>query len=190
MKWMPIILLVMVGCKEIPEKIDLSLSAEEGKDITAIFEGCGKKTDGYMFCRLAEGSSADRNIIVHLPKVHCTRNNCVELQFIQRDGSLGYGVGIPEDEVSIPISKIIDSETVEKIHDGEYRVLARIWYIGSDEIERQVRFSGAIRLWVVKKEYQQLVCNDPERGWKKNIGGGCSAEYSTQMRTALCGGCK
>jgi len=192
MKFLPIMLLALVGCKEIPDALDLSLSAEEGKDATAIFEGCGVKTDGYLFCRVWEESSTDREIKIHLPKVECDRDNCVEIQIINLDGSPGMGVGVPKGstEASFKLSQMLNSDEVDRSHDGEYRVLARTYFKGPDGIQRQSRFSGAFRLWVLKKNYQRVVCNDPERGWTKDLNKNCTAEYTTSMRAALCGECK
>lgn len=185
--------IIICGCNEFPDAIDLSLNAEEGKDITAIFEGCGEGArNGYLFCRIAEGTQPSRSISLHFPQVKCKRDSCIEFQFMSLDGSLGYGGGIlnGETSVDIPISKIIDDENeIKDIHDGEYRVLIKLWWMNKQDEEFVMRTSGIFRLFVVSDGYSELVCNDPEKGWGAKITKKCFAQFSTGFRTALCGEC-
>lgn len=187
-------LLCFYGCDGIPDAVDFSVNAQEGRDVTAILSGCGEGThDGYLFCRQVEGIQPRTEIRMVFPKVTCDRQSCVEFQFFNLDGSPGYGAAVPrgDSSVDVPLVRILGHENAldPDRDDGEYQFAAKVYYKGSDGIERQMRADGLLRLWIVSPEYQSLFCNDPERGWETKVNSKCTAEFSTGYRSALCGEC-
>lgn len=179
------------SCKE-PRIFDLSVSAAEGNDVTVVLSGCGEGFhDGYLFCRVVEGLPADQIITINIPKVDCERDNCALLQFFTPEGQLGFAGGFKrgENEQKVPLSKIIDSEKISKEHDNEYRFRLDIRFKDADGYEHVIETKGLVRVWIKKEGYTSLACDDPETGWKGEMKKGCSAEWSTAGRTALCGTC-
>jgi len=181
------------SCRE-PEVFDFSLSAAEGRDVSAIVcgavEGCH---NGYVFIRKNVGDSLDYEISLHIPEVRCSRQSCALVQFLTKDGSkLGVSVSIPKDKdsVSVKLSDIVGrAGGVEEQDNAEYRFFVRLWFQDKDDAEFVVDTQGLLRLWVVDEDYTELACGDPEKGWSKKVLKDCTADFSTGFRTALCGSC-
>jgi len=186
-------LLVGCGAKNLPDAIDFSMTAYEAGDLSAVLEGCNQGVrNGYLFCRMPEGADQSTIITLHFPKVSCKRTNCIEYQVVMPSGELGHGLGIGAGETknSVRLSQITGkSGPISKDHAGEYRLLVKVWFLVEDE-EMSTRADAVLRLFVVDRKYQGLVCNDPETGWRSDLSRSCSVEYSTGYRTAVCGdGC-
>jgi len=189
------VLLVLSGCNELPRAVDFSVSAQEGRDVTAIIAGCGKGfQDGYLFCRHIEGVAPNGEITMHFPEVDCSREACVEFQFFNLDGSPGFGGSVARGDtsISVPLHRIVGHQNPLKVEtdDGEYQLAVKVYYKSGDGLERQMRADGLLRLWVFDETYQRLFCNDPERGWTQKLDGGCEAQFSTGYRSTLCGECE
>jgi hypothetical protein len=181
----------MVACNE-PDSFDLSMTALEGGDVTALFSGCGGSfRQGYLFCRYHEGAVPQNPIVIHVPKVDCKRDNCIEYRFFRKDGSVGYSAGIPAKQTrsEVPISAITGAERQGMEHDGEYIVQVRVWFLDRHGYEHHMIGEGLVRIFIVREGYVVMGCQSPERGWAEKIGD-CSLEHSTGYRTALCGGCE
>lgn len=188
-------LLVLCGCDDLPRAVDFSVSAQEGRDVTTIFGGCGEGfQDGYLFCRHIEGVEPKGEITMHFPEVSCDREACIEFQFFNLDGSPGFGGAIDRGDTraSVPLHRIVGHKNPLSVEndDGEYQLAVKVYYSSPDGLERQMRADGLLRLWVFRQDYQRLFCNDPERGWSEKLDRHCRAEFSTGYRSTLCGECE
>lgn len=183
---------VVIACDDQPLTLDMALSAKDGSDVTSVFEGCGKITDGYLFCRIAENSPPTTKIKIHFPDINCSRDSCIKFQFYRPDGSDGYGAAVQkgQTEASLTVADLIGhSGPVTMDDSNEYQVAVDVAFSVKGQ-EHYMRADGLVRLWVYDEAYTRLFCADPETGWMKQISENCHAYYSTQYRTRVCGeGC-
>lgn len=189
-----LLIFFLVGCGGKKDLVfDRSISAEQGRDLSLIFKGCGSDFErSYLFCDLQEFTIPLAEVSIFLPRVDCSRRSCVELRILRPDGSFAYSISISRGNyhVALPIEDIIgESNTIKRIHDGEYRVLAQVFFDDKEGVERSVRLEGLIRVWVRASNYQKMSCNSPHRAWANYLTTNCEAEWSTSGRSALCGAC-
>lgn len=198
MKWFVFVvsftvLVSLLGCSnKKPEVIDLSPSAFESGDWTMVFRGCSQgPKQGYLFCRVWEDNRADYLIDLTFPSVDCIRENCIEILVLGTSGEPVFQIGLPkgENKTLLPLTDMISSNIFQGIHDGEYRVIAKIWYTDGEGREFMGQMKGVIRLLVLNAAYNGLACDDPDRGWVAEVTSTCRAEFSTEMRSTLCGSC-
>lgn len=180
------------GCAshQAPRVLDQSVSAHEAKDLTVIFEGCGKEpTDGFLFCRLPVGSRALDSIRMYFPRVNCDRVSCIRYQLLTATGGLGPSGTVDKQEtvVEIPASEFLGvSSPLEAKDGGERQVLVRLWYTDKEGQERSMFAHGVVYFWIVDSGYQTLACKDPEAGWEIGFSETCHAYFSTGFRTSVC----
>jgi len=187
-------LLLLTGCAgKQALNIDSSMTAERGRELTLIFKGCDHGfTKGYLFCELENGTMPLKEISIFVPRTNCDRRTCVELHIVRPDGSFGFSFSIPQGgtNLSIPIEKIVgESFLIKRIFDGEYRVLARVFFKNEEGLEETVRLEGLIRIWIRENRYKPLACESPHLGWENYLSSKCSAEFTTSGRSVLCGEC-
>lgn len=187
-------LLLLTGCAgKQALNIDSSMTAERGRELTLIFKGCDHGfTKGYLFCELEDGTIPLKEVSIFVPRTSCDRRSCVELHIVRPDGSFGYSVNVSQgsDSIFIPIEKIVgESLLIKRVYDGEYRVLARIFFKNEEGLEETVRLEGLIRIWIRENRYKPLACESPHLGWKNYLSNKCSAEFTTSGRSVLCGEC-
>jgi len=185
--------LLTASCREYPKIFDMALSAQEANDLTVIFQGCREMTNGYLFCRLREGTRPrDVPMAILLPRVECKRDSCAVVQFFMPDGSLGHSQSAPkkQNRILFSLEELLGhNEPLTLEHEAELQAAVQIWFMDRrGGLEYRMRADGLIRLWIVDAEHIRLSCNDPQTGWFEDHNG-CKAEYSTGFRTALCGGC-
>jgi len=187
-------LLLLAGCAgKQALNIDSSMTAERGRELTLIFKGCDHGfTKGYLFCELENGTMPLKEISIFVPRTNCDRRSCVELHIVRPDGSFGFSFSIAQGgtNLSIPIEKIVgESFLIKRIFDGEYRVLARVFFKNEEGLEETVRLEGLIRIWIRENRYKPLACESPHLGWENYLSSKCSAEFTTSGRSVLCGEC-
>lgn len=180
-------------CTQIP--MDASVSAAEGNDYVVTLSGYGNKsTKGYLFVQANEKAASNGLVTLTFPNVKCKRDSCVRFQFFRKDGSAGYAGAIPNNQfqTSFPISSLIGHTDPIVSHDeGEYRVVAQVFYVGTDGTEYSMIGNGFVRLNVLSELYRPVACNDPNIAWKVKAADNCEAQYTTVYRAALCGsGCQ
>jgi hypothetical protein len=188
------LVLFLSGCGGKSKLIfDSSTTSERGRDLSLIFRGCDQGLSrGYLFCPLQDQTLIMKEIEIFLPRVDCSRRSCVDLQVLNPDGSFGYAISVARGNHSIvvPVKDIIqDSGTVRRLHDGEYRLLATVFYDDDEKIERSVRIEGVIRMWVRENRYRVLSCNSTQTAWRQKIDDQCFMDWTTAGRSALCGEC-
>lgn len=197
-KIFPILLLALAclgasQCTQVP--IDQAVSAAEGNDYVVTLSGYGNKsTKGYLFAQANEKASTEGTIGLTFPNVTCKRDSCIRFQFFRKDGSAGYAGALRKGEISsaLKLSDIIGhSGEVVSRDEGEYRVIAQVFYVGTDGSEYSMIGSGFVRLNVLSELYRPVACDDPNIAWKVKAGDKCEAQYTTVYRSALCGsGCQ
>lgn len=189
-----LLIFFLVGCGGKKDLVfDRSISAEQGRDLSLIFKGCGSDFErSYLFCDLQEFTIPLAEVSIFLPRVDCSRRSCVELRILRPDGSFGYSISISRGNyhVGIPIQDVIgETYNIKRIHDGEYRVLAQVFFDDKEGIERSVRLEGLIRVWIRASKYQKMGCHSPHYAWQTDLSSKCEAQFSTSGRSALCGVC-
>lgn len=180
-------------CTQIP--FDRSVSAQEGNDYVVILSGFGNKsTKGYLFAQANEKATTQGVLTLTFPVVTCKRDSCVRFQFFRKDGSAGYAGALPQGQWSanLKLSDVVGhTDPVVSTDEGEYRVVAQVYYVGTDGTEYSMIGNGFVRLNVLSELYRPVACNDPNIAWKVKTGDNCEAQYTTVFRSALCGGvCK
>lgn len=190
-----ILLLVFLGagsCSSLV--IDKAVSAVDGNDYTIILGGFGQiASKGYLFAQLREGQDGTGLVSLYFPATQCKRESCVSYQTFHPDGSYGPAGAIPagSGKDSMPLSLLVGHDgPITRNDEGEYGVKARIFLTGPDGIEYSALAVGFIRLNVLRADYRPLACNDPARGWVNQVDKQCTAEFSTAMRSAVCGRCQ
>ena len=187
--------LAFAACQSIP--MDRSVSAAEGRDVTVTLEGCqeGPK-NGYLFCRSQEGSGSGSLLTLTVPPLSCSddRTSCAQFQFFRKDGSTGYGGGIPkgQNHANFTVGQVIGtSDDIQEFHDGEYRVEVIAFFQDNDGMEHSRTGSGLVRVKVLRRDYVPALCDAPEIAWKVDLKKDCQAHITTQYRSAICGkGCR
>lgn len=174
--------------------IDKAVSAVDGNDYTIVLGGFGQTASkGYLFAQLREGQDGTGLLSLYFPNTACKRESCVSYQVFHPDGSFGPSGSIPAGSVkdSLSLSGILGHEgPVTRDDEGEYGIKARVYLTGPDGIEYSAFAFGFLRLNVLRADYRPLACNDPARGWVSPINKECVAEFSTAMRSAVCGRCQ
>lgn len=186
-------LLLLIGCDDIPDAFDMSMSAMDGGDKTVVFHGChGGYTHGYLFCRFTDGAMPTQSLRLTFPKVNCSRKSCIEYRFFRKDGTPGVVAGVPkgETEARIALSDIVGTEgPMGHEENGEYLVQVRVWFYDKHKTEHHMMGEGLVRILILTPGYIPLGCASPEMGWITEIKAGCGlqVEHSTTYRSAICG---
>lgn len=175
-------------CASIP--VDSSAMAATAGDKTIVFEGADSvSTKGYLFIQKTAGTLPIENITLIVPPTNCKRANCVEYQFFRKDGTPGFGGGIPVGvtQAQVKLSDIVGhtDAVTEANDDAEYSAIVRFYYVGNDGTEYSVLQNGFIRVNVLAVGYTALPCNSPQAAWTVAVGP-LKALYSTAGRSALC----
>ena len=169
------------------------LSAAAANDMTLIFSGCSENNrDGMILCRSSSGAGQTTEITIHMPKLNCDREVCAQLDIVRKDGTIHPLGAIPKGDTALvfKLSQVTGSTgPVTPGMGGPYRVLSEAFYEHEGE-EWRVLGVGIIYLLVLKPGYVPLGCGSPDMAWRLKLRKKCEAQYSTKMRTALCGeGC-
>lgn len=169
---------------------DKGMSALEGRDLTALIEGCGNQLiSGYTYCRKTEGEAAKDYLYFVGPITNCKREFCVEFKIYNTRGEVAYGDKIlkKKNRASVPWTKLLARETFELGDRGFWPFTYWVYWIDRNGFENVSVAEGEIRLRVLAKEYIPLneVVNDsnfvPSWGfWAKN---GELIKMTTGMRT-------
>lgn len=178
----------------IDDQYSASINSITMFDKTVVLSGFGKvASDGYLFIRVREGAAPTGEITLYVPPLECKRENCVKFQTWRLDGSLGIAGGIKQGETHTSFSLAeLTSETdrVNLRSDGEYKLKLKVYFLDQDGEERSSLAEGFIRVNVMSADYEPLACNDPMSAWNLVLSNNCSAQYSSSLRSALCGkGC-
>lgn len=185
-----ILLCLIASCalsKTYPKK-DRLMSALDGKDFTALIEGCGHQvTSGFTYCRKSEGSTANETLTFIGPITNCNRQSCVEFKVYGPDGNIIFGSAIPKNQTrkSIPWNTLLNRETFEVQDRGWWLYVYHVFWIDSEGNEHLSVSEGEIRLRIVKKEYVPLsnVDTDGFQTWKWKDKNGAIVKMTTGMRT-------
>lgn len=189
----PLLLAIaMASCAGLP--IDRAMSAEAGNDPSVIFCGPdGKCHAHYAYVQVPAGAGAGDELAVKVPGVSCSRDACIGWQIITPSGSFGTNGAVKkgQTEFRVPISAVIGHDTAAPGDDNEYRIVLDVYFNDSAGKEHLIRQHGLIRVEVLDAAYQPVGCNDPAIAWDEatDSAGKCRAQWTTQLRSALCGGC-
>ena len=170
------------------------MSAYDAGQNTILFTGGGDgPRRGGLFVEVAEGANPNQNkIYITMPKLNCDRPSCANFDVIRKDGSVFPLGGIPKGEFDLvfTLSELTGlTGPVDLNHGGPYRVLGNA-YLQADDGEHRETMRGHIQVVVIKQGYAGLPCNGPDVAWSVGLWKDCSAQYTTKLRTALCGtGC-
>jgi len=182
---------VLASCTSFP--VDSRMSALDGGDATVTLCGGGRCGSGYLFYRATSGTSASQKIAIYVPRVDCERDACVKVQSFRKDGTPGWGAGVPKGEDYIMVSVGEISGEIEKLteaSDGEYLIKSAVYYSVPDKGEQVMIGDGHLRVKIMANGYEPLGCNDPEAAFVVEVSKKCAAVVSTGYRAALCGECE
>lgn len=178
-----VIALLVSACGSSPKKDSSTYSAIEANDMTLIMSGCGEKPyRGMLLCRVPEGGASDARISIHVPAI------TAEFVVVRKDGSIHpIGTADPAGNLSLTLGELtgLDGPVVPWF-GGPYRVLGELHYELEGQPAKEI-VSGLVYVLVIKKGYVSLGCESPDAVWNREIPGGCRAEYTTAMRSAICG---
>lgn len=168
-------------------------SAIQGGDLTLVFSGGSEKhRDGIILWKVSEDSNASGSVSVTIPELNCDRDSCALFNVVRKDGSIYPLGGLKKGQTKITFSltDLIGHQKNISVSDGgPYRILMEAYYEWDDE-EWKVLGSGIVYVLVLKKGYVSLGCNGPDVAWASELEKNCEAQFTTKMRTALCGtGC-
>jgi hypothetical protein len=131
-------------------------------------------------------------MVISMPALNCKRESCAGFTVVRKDGTLAPLGGIPkgETELRFNVQDIIGHNAPLSMRDGgPYRILSEAYYQKNNE-EFKVLGKGIVYLLILKPGYVPLGCENPDAAWSLELGDNCEAQYSTKMRTGLCGeGC-
>jgi hypothetical protein len=175
--------------------LDRSAYAAAAHDETVQLQGGGAASQkGYLFFQKKEGTPMTDTVTLIVPKNTCKRDSCARYQFFRKDGSQGFGAGIPrgENTAVIPLATIVGHDGVSAItDDGEYSAIVQLFYLGPDGNEYSTLMNGFVRLNVLSKGYDPVGCNDPSIAWRVKAADNCEAQFTTAGRSVACGtGCQ
>lgn len=172
------------------------MSAREAGQLTLIFSGGGDgPRRGLLHVEQSEGSNPELSMIsMTLPKLNCKRESCATFDVIRKDGTIAPLGGIPKGKftLEVPLSAITgSSDPIARPAGGPYRILVEA-FLEADDGEHKALMEGVVYVSVLKSGYVGLSCDGADTAWSVSLAKkkGCSAHYSTKMRTALCGECQ
>lgn len=184
--------IVFIGATCTNVKPDSSIqSAIQAGDESAILKGCGLgHQNGLIHCRVADGSDMTQTVTVTVPLVDCKFDSCATITGFQKNGNSVALGSIPkgQTELEFPLSKLVGGKTADKKHGGPYRVLIELEYINKKAGWKQAQ-SGVVYVSILEKGYHVLNCDSSNAVWKLAVSETCEIQFSTKMRTALCGEC-
>jgi hypothetical protein len=150
-------------------------------DATGLVEGCGAQPIvGFTYCRIIEGTAADKSITFIGPPAKCGREACVYFKVYNNQGVLVAGPSIPKGQtrVTVPWGKLLacpdSGACVFPLNmRGFWSFTTQVFYIGPDGRERDAVSTGDIVLRVFKTGYTPLnaVEADPAFVWEWSEGG-------------------
>lgn len=207
-------LLMLTACASCKVKEDSSLlTAHEAGDLTLVLVSPEYgPLDGFAPIRAVEGGRPDQVVRAVVPAVKCHRDSCISVQVVRKDGGVVPIGSVKKggNSIDIPLSRLTGlPDEVARADGGPYRVLVDVFQLvaeGSDtlveakqergevislaDFERRRQMSGVIYLTVLARGYARLTCGGPDVAYVEKISKTCTAEYSTKMRSALCGACR
>lgn len=186
MKFLVLILaFILTSCDSI--KIDEAMSAVEGRDKTALIESCGTQLIvGFTYCRVTEGSSANKSIVLVAPITNCSKDSCVFYKFFSPNGEIIFGGSFPKNSNKIQVkwSDLVKRETFSAGDRGYWGMIYEIYWNDSEGREMVTMSEGELRLRVVKEGYKPLheVKDDPNFTWFYNDQSGVEVKMTTGAR--------
>lgn len=167
------------------------MSAREANQPTIIFSGGGDgPRRGLLHVEVPEDGRPEAAMItITMPKLNCNRDSCANFDVVRKDGSIYPLGGIPKGQydLTFALSAITGSvDPVTRPIGGPYRVLGEA-FLQADDGEHKALLEGIIYVTVLRKGYVGVGCNGPDVAWSVGLWNGCSAQYTTKMRTVLCG---
>lgn len=190
MRLIPIVLaLALMGASCKVKEDSSELSAVRGNDLTILMstDGDGNRK-GLAHVYLVE-NGGPKKITVFVPGVSCPEDSCVSLHGVQQDGSLLPIDSVAKDQNKVEFDSDVLTGDVTLDDSGPYRLLMKITQtIDGEEYLRLGR--GVVYVTVLAKGYARLVCNSSDVAYIGEISSECSAQYTTKLRSALCGGCE
>lgn len=140
-------------------RIDPSMNAFAANDMTAIIEGCGKPPIvGYTYCRMTEGTAANHELTLKVPKSDCDRTECAFYEFISPQGQPAPSGSFEKGKTSVKVlwSDLIGRDHFTKDDRGMWGVRIRWYWIGSDKKEYSTVQEGEVRMRVLPPDYHPL----------------------------------
>lgn len=182
------LLLPLIACAGKYPLKDSGMSAVEGKDFTALIEGCGNQMiAGYTYCRKTEGEAATDALYFFGPITNCKRDFCVEFKIYGPDGEVVYGNSLPKKSNRAKVSwkDLLKRETFEVGDRGFWLYRYRVFWLDENKNENVSISEGEIRLRVIAKGYTPLnaVISDSNFTWVYRTKNNELIKMTTGMRT-------
>jgi len=168
-----------------------AMSAREAGQPTIVFSGGGDgPRRGGIFVEAQEDARPEAVMLtITMPKLNCDRDSCATFDVVRKDGTIHPIGGISKGQYDLEFSLSAltgDTGPVDRKIGGPYRVLGEA-YLQADDGEHKALLEGIVYVTVLRKGYVGVGCNGPDVAWSVGLWQGCSAQYTTKMRTVLCG---
>jgi len=177
-----------MGCQSIP--MDKGMSAELGNSASVVLCGLGEECRiGMLFAQLPEGTPTNDEITLKIPKLDCGEKYCARYQVFNPNGMQGKSGGIPDktQKVTLSLADLVEADEISKSTEGEWLITVRMWFADNDGNEMSALGWSFVRINVLDKNYINIGCDDPVVAWRVGLPGGHEAQYTSKLRSALCG---
>lgn len=168
--------------------LDAGIPALEGRDKTALVDGCGTQLQtGMTLCRKMTGDVGDDELYLVGPAADCLSDDyCVRWKIYFPSGAPALSGAIPKGETRQAVRwQDLVKRSEYELSDGGFWGL-RYWvrYVGLDGNEREAISDGEIHLIVHTKEYEPLheSREDPNFVWEWEENG-VEVKMTTGART-------
>lgn len=139
-------------------------------DATGLVEGCGQQPIvGFTYCRMQEGTTADKSVWFIGPPADCDKDSCVFIKVWNNQGQLVWGGSIPKKgtRIEVPWKTLLGRDTFEKAARGFWTFNTQVFWKDAEGHERDSTSQGDIVLRVYGATYVPLssVTDDPNYYW-------------------------
>lgn len=165
------------------------LTGTDGRDLAVVLstdEDGHRRGLAHIYTR--DGSDGSEKITLTLPTVKCPSESCIEVLGIDQAGNLIPIDSLPKGENKVEFELKTLTGDVSLTDSGPYRLLINVTQtIDGEEYLRRAK--GVIYVTVLVRGYSRVSCNSGDIAYSEEIKSGCEAQYTTKMRSAICGDC-
>jgi hypothetical protein len=131
--------------------------------------GCGQQVSvGYLVCRMAEGSAADKFLFIHAPpELNCDDESCVYFRIYFPDGRPTYEgkINKGESHAMVKWSDIVNKADFHLEDRGFWGVSIALHYKSPEGEPQKTYADGYIFMHVIRKTYISLIENEEDENF-------------------------